>query len=281
MTVDLHLHSSASDGSDAPADVIKGAAGAGLTTVSLTDHDNLDGIAEARLAASEHGIDFIAGTELSVEWPHGSMHMLVYFLEPGAGPLQDRLSELQAGRHARNIEVVGVLNGLGIDISYDEILAEAGGRGVGRPHVAAVMVHKGYVATIQEAFDRYLGNGRPGYVERLRLDVDEAITLARASAAVPVVAHPHTIGVSAEDYDAAFSRLSDAGLMGVEAFYPEYSPQTRAHLAALADERGMVATGGSDYHGRFKPDIAIATGRGDLVVPDGVAENLRAAQATL
>lgn len=281
MTVDLHLHSTASDGGDAPADVIKAAASAGLRTIALTDHDNLDGIAEARLAATEHGIDLIAGSELSVEWPRGSMHMLVYFLEPGPGPLQDRLAELQAGRHLRNVEMVGVLSGLGLDITYEEILAEAGGRGVGRPHVAAVMVAKGHVTSIQEAFDLYLAKGRPGYVERLRLDYVEAIELARASGAVPVVAHPHTIGVAADDYGVAFRQLADAGLMGVEAHYPEYQPETRLHLASVAEELGMVATGGSDYHGRFKPEVSIATGRGDLSVPDSAADNLRHAQAFL
>ena len=281
MAVDLHLHSTASDGGDSPSNVIKQAAVAGLSTIALTDHDNLDGIAEARETASEHGIDLIPGSELSVEWPHGSMHMLVYFLEPGAGPLQNRLEELQQGRKDRNVRVVEVLNELGAEITYDEISTEAQGRGIGRPHIAAVMVSKGYVADIQEAFDRYLATGRPAYQERLRLDLGEASELARASKAVPVVAHPHTTGVTADDYGSGFREMAAAGVMGIEAHYSEYLPETRLHLASLASGLGMIATGGSDYHGRFKPDIAIGSGRGDLVVPDQVVDDLREAQATL
>jgi predicted metal-dependent phosphoesterase TrpH len=274
MAIDLHLHSTASDGGDDPADLIESAAAMGLTTVALTDHDNLDGITEARRVASAHGIEFIPGSELSVEWPHGSMHLLVYFLEPGPGPLQDRLSMLQQGRKDRNHKVVATLNDLGVDITYEEISDEALGKGIGRPHIAAVMMRKGFVDTIQEAFDRYLATGRPAYMERVRLGYTEAIELARASGAVPVVAHPHTIGVAADDYGSAFETLADAGVMGIECYYSEYDGETREHLASLAAKLDLVATGGSDYHGRFKPGIAIGAGRGDLTVSPGVAEEL-------
>ena len=281
MPVDLHLHSTASDGGDEPAELVAAAARAGLTTIAVTDHDNLDGIAEARQAADEHDIELIPGSELSVEWPHGSMHMLVYFLEPGTGPLQDRLTELQEGRRQRNHKVVATLNDLGVDVTYDEISEEAKGKGIGRPHIAAVMVRKGHVETIQEAFDRYLATGQPAYMERVRLDYAEAISLARASGAVPVAAHPHTIGVSAEDYGTAFRTLAEAGIMGIEAYYGEYPPEMRQHLADLARELGLIATGGSDYHGRFKPGVAIGVARGDLEVVESVAEALKAASATV
>ncbi len=281
MTVDLHLHSTASDGGDAPADVVKQAAAAGLTTIALTDHDNLDGIAEARAGAREHGIDLIPGSELSVEWTGGAMHMLVYFLEPGPGPLQDRLGELQEGRRQRNLRVADILGDLGFDITYDEVVEEAEGRGIGRPHFAAVMVRKGYVRSIQEAFDLYLGAGKPAYAERVRLDYLDAIALARASGAVPVVAHPHTIGVSADDYAQAFRELADAGVMGIEAHYSEYAPEMRRHLASLAAEHGLVATGGSDYHGRFKPSTSIGRGRGDLRVPPETVDRLQEARSRL
>jgi predicted metal-dependent phosphoesterase TrpH len=249
--------------------------------VALTDHDNLDGIAEARRAASEHGIEVISGAELSVGWPRGAMHLLVYFLEPNAGPLQDRLRDLQDGRRKRNLLVVEKLNELGLHMTYEEVSTEAQGRGVGRPHIASVMVQKGYVSTMQQAFDDYLGAGRPAYRERFRLDYTDAIELARASKAVPVVAHPHTIGVSAEDFATAFRELADAGVMGIEAYYSEYEEPTRQHLASLAAALGLVATGGSDYHGRFRPDFAIGTGRGDLRVPETAAVELRAIQASL
>ena len=275
MPVDLHTHSNASDGTDEPADVIRAAAAAELSAVALTDHDNLGGIAEASQAAAAAGIELVAGTELSVDWPDGAMHMLVYFLEPRPGPLQDRLKAIQDGREDRNRRVVIALNDLGIDITYDEVATEAGGKGIGRPHVAAVLVRTGVVPDMQAAFDEYLSAGRPAYQERLRLDHAEAARLAVASGAVPVVAHPHTIGVSADDYEQAFGRLAEAGVLGVECYYPEYEPETREHLVRLTRAVGLVPTGGSDYHGTYRPDIDIGTGRGDLEVPDDVLEEVR------
>jgi predicted metal-dependent phosphoesterase TrpH len=278
MSVDLHTHSSRSDGSDAPAVLIEKAAAAGLTTVALTDHDNLDGIAEARLAAAKHGIGFIPGTELSVEWDTGAMHMLVYFLEPEPGPLQDRLAWLQESRANRNQRIASRLQDLGIDITYEEVLKQAEGSGVGRPHFAALLIEKGHVATFNEAFDVYLAQGRKAYEPRARLGALEAITLARASRAVPVIAHPHTLGVSERDYSTAFSSLAAEGLGGIEAHYSEYPQDLRDHLAAVCSHLGIVATGGSDYHGTYKPEVSIGVGRGDLDVPDKVVEELVAAR---
>jgi predicted metal-dependent phosphoesterase TrpH len=141
------------------------------------------------------------------------------------------------------------------------------------------MISKGYVADMASAFDRYLGAGRPAYEPRLRLEAHEAIDLARASGAVPVIAHPHTIGVSADDYASAFSDLAAVGLGGIEAYYAEYSLEMRLHLARIADRLGLVATGGSDYHGVYKPGLRIGTGFGDLVVPDAALQNLEAARS--
>jgi predicted metal-dependent phosphoesterase TrpH len=274
VSVDLHLHSSRSDGSDEPAEIVAHAVAAGLTAIALTDHDNLNGIVEARAAATQAGIHFISGTELSVNWRSGGMHMLVYFLEPGEGPLQDALSGLQRGREARNREMAQQLSGLGLAIDYDEVIDEAGGSGVGRPHFAAVLVRKGYVRDIKEAFDMYLADGRPGYVPRRRLDASRAIDLARASGAVPVIAHPHTVGVSADEYRSAFEELVDAGLGGIEAFYAEYEQSQRSHLAGICHRLGIVPTGGSDYHGSYKAGLSVGTGRGDLEVPDETVDLL-------
>lgn len=275
VSVDLHSHSNASDGSDDPAELVEAAAAAGLTAVALTDHDNLAGIPEASQAAADVGIELVSGTELSVDWPEGAMHMLVYFLEPVPGPLQDRLKSLQDGRDDRNHRMVSALYDLGIDISYEEVATEAGGKGIGRPHVATVLVRKGVVPDMQAAFDEYLSAGRPAYQERLRLDHAEAARLSVESGAVPVVAHPHTIGVSAEDYERSFARLAEAGVLGVECYYPEYEPDLREHLARLTRSVGLVPTGGSDYHGTYKPENAIGSGRGDLDVPDEVLEEVR------
>jgi predicted metal-dependent phosphoesterase TrpH len=278
VAVDLHTHSSRSDGSDTPTELVTAAAAAGLTTIALTDHDNLDGVAEAERAATTRGIGFIPGTELSVDWSTGAMHMLVYFLEPGAGPLQDRLAWLQASRSQRNVRIAERLQALGVDITYEEAVTQADGSGVGRPHFAALLIEKGHVETFNEAFDLYLARGRPAYVDRERLSAEEAITLARASGAVPVIAHPHTLGVSADDYNTAFRELTDAGLGGIEAYYAEYEPELRFHLVDVCRDLGVVPTGGSDYHGNYKPEIAVGTGRGDLRVPDEIVAELRAAR---
>lgn len=276
MAVDLHLHSTFSDGTDEPEEIVAAASAAGLSAVALTDHDNLNGIARARAAAAGAGIELISGTELSVEWNGGPMHLLVYFLEPGPGPLQDRLGSIQESRANRNERIVGRLNELGIDITFAEVVAEAGGTGIGRPHFAAVLVRRGHATDINDAFDRYLASGRPAYLPRARLEAAEAIELATASGAVTSIAHPHTLGVAAADYAHAFSELAAAGLGGIEAYYGEYEPKLREHLAALCEQLELVATGGSDYHGSYKPELRVGVGRGDLVVPDRAVEDLRA-----
>mgnify|MGYP001811656886 FL=1 len=278
MAVDLHTHSTYSDGSDTPAELIAAAKRARLEAIALTDHDNLDGIPEAMEAAAHHDIELIPGVELSCEWDRGGFHMVVLWLEPGPGPLQDRLADLQRGRANRNVDMVAKLAGLGIDITYDEVLEEAGGTGVGRPHMAAILVRKGVVATMSEAFDLYLAQGRPGYVGRVRLTPETAITLARQSGAVPIIAHPHTLGIFRSELDAELKRLAGLGLVGVEAYYPEYEPDTRFELVERARQAGLVPSGGSDYHGGYKQGLKIGNGYGDLSVDRRVLEELRASQ---
>ena len=206
------------------------------------------------------------------------MHMLVYFLEPGPSPLARALTQLQGGREDRNRTMAKRLEDMGLDLTYEEAVAEAGGTGVGRPHFAAVLAKKGYVSDIKDAFERFLAEGRPGYVARKRLDAVAAIEMARESGAVPVIAHPHTLGVSAEDYESAFRDLAEVGLGGIEAYYAEYEPALRAHLADVCRDLGVVPTGGSDYHGTYKSGIEIGYGRGDLEVPDETVELLEEAR---
>ena len=278
MAVDLHTHSTYSDGSDSPAEIVSAAAAAGLEAVALTDHDNLNGILEAAAAADASEVELIPGVELSCEWQPGGMHLVVLWLEPGPGPLQDRLEILQAGRRQRNVDLIELLQKLDVDISYEEVVAEAGGTGVGRPHVAAVLVRKGVVGSIPEAFDLYLASGRPAYVERYRLPPEEAIELARASGAVPIVAHPHTLGMTGTTLDQELRRLARHGLVGLECYYPEYEPDTRLELVERARDVGLVPSGGSDYHGTYKPGLEIGRGYGDLSVGREVWQELAEAR---
>jgi len=268
--IDLHTHSTVSDGSDPPGSIPVLAAAAGCSAVALTDHDRLDGIDDARSAAAAAGVEFVAGCELSCEVDHGTMHVLVYFVEPGDGPLQDELVRLQEARDRRN-EVM--CERLGLD--HDDLLREAGGIGAGRPHAAALLVRDGRASTIQDAFDRWLAKGRPGYVEKERLTPARAVELARASGGIPVLAHPMTLDLPAATLESRVRELAALGLGGVEAIYSRYSPTTREALATLARRAGLAVTGGSDHHGRYKPDLSVGTGTGDLDVPDELLDELR------
>ncbi len=278
MAVDLHLHSTCSDGSLTPVEIVEAATTIGLSGIALMDHDTLEGVAEAATLAKQRVIRFIGGTELSVLWKDQSMHMLVYFLDPKPGPLQDRMEELRASRDHRNLHIATRLQELGLAVSIEEVSAEAGSGVTGRPHFAGVLIKKGYVASVPEAFERYLAVGRPAYVSRHRLTATEAIKLSRQSGAVPVIAHPHTLHLRAEEFAAGFSDLVSLGLGGIEAYYGEYTPTMRSRIAAICAELGIVATGGSDFHGRYKPHLEIGTGKGDLSVPDEVLDQLELAR---
>ena len=272
--IDLHTHSTVSDGSDPPERIPELAAAAGCRAVALTDHDRLDGLAPAAARAAELGVEFVPGVEVSCDVPSGTMHLLVYWVEAGAGPLQDALVGLQDERSARNRRMVARFAELGLPVTEDELVAEAGGPGIGRPHAAAVLVRKGVVDSVQEAFDVWLAKGRPAYVEKGRLGPGEAITLGRASGGVPVLAHPLSLGLEPGPLEAAIREFAEAGLGGIEATYGRYAPEDRAGLVDLAGRTGLVATGGSDHHGTYKPDLQVGVGRGDLDVPDSALDAL-------
>lgn len=276
MSVDLHAHSTASDGTDTPAELVSKALEQGLTALAITDHDTLEGVAEARRAAEGSGLEVIPGVELSLDYDPGGMHLVVLWLEPGPGPLQDRLGALQAGREVRNIAILQRLGELGMPIEMSEVLAEARTGSVGRPHIAAVMMARGYVADMTTAFDLWLAAGRPAYVGRHRLGPEEAISLARESGAVPVLAHPHTLAIHrASDMAGLLTRLSKAGLVGLEAEYSLYRRHERDGYAHLATRFGLLPSGGSDYHGLYKPLLRLGVGYGDLRVPEVTAQALR------
>lgn len=274
--IDLHTHSTVSDGSDAPGRIPELAADAGCSAVALTDHDRLDGVDEARARAEELGITLIAGCELSCVSPAaaGSMHVLVYFVEPAEGALQDKLAELQTVRDDRNRALAERLGDLGLPVTYDEMQQEAGGSGAGRPHAAAVLVRKGVVTSVGEAFERWLGDGRPGYVERTRLEPAEALRLVRESGGVASVAHPLSMKLPDAKLEGTMRELGELGLVGMECIYGRYSSEEREGLADVARRLGLVVTGGSDHHGTYKPDLRVGVGQGDLDVPDGTLDEL-------
>jgi 3',5'-nucleoside bisphosphate phosphatase len=276
MRADLHAHSTASDGSDPPERLVELAIEGGLACLALTDHDTQEGVPTALEAASGTGLELIPGVELSLNSEYGAMHLIVLWLPTGPGALQDRLGELQAGRESRNLEIVERLNELGMPVTLAEVEKEAGGGSVGRPHIAAVMLERGYVPDIRTAFDLWLGAGKPAYVGRRRLDPPEGITLARESGGVPVLAHPHTLGITtASEMADLLTRLKRLGLVGLEALYSSYYRHVREGYADLARRFGLVPSGGSDYHGTYKPGMQLGSGYGDLEVPVSVVDELR------
>lgn len=276
MPVDLHVHSNASDGIDAPAHVVGLAASAGLSAVALVDHDTFAGIPEARAAAQDLGITFVSGVELSVDHDGRKMHMLVYFVDSADTEIDSKLAELRAGRTIRNEQIARNLAELGYDITIEEVLVEAKGPSVGRPHFADVLVTKGYFTKRDEVFADLLHDGGAAYAPRHRMTAAEAIEMANAAGGVAVIAHPATIAASTNEYNALFAGLAEVGLGGIEAYHPMHTPALRQHLARVAASLGIAATGGSDYHGVGKRDYRIGVGKGDLTVPDSSLDDLEA-----
>ncbi len=275
--IDLHTHSDRSDGTDPPERVSELAARAGCSALALTDHDTLDGQPQAAARAAELGVTFVAGCEVSCAFRGLSVHVLVYFVAPGPSPFADELARLRADRVARNRRLIERLADLGVPITYAEVVAEARSEeSVGRPHVAAVLMRHGAAESVNDAFDRWLAEGRPAYVPKARLGVGEAAALARRSGGVAVLAHPLALGLGPTELDAAVGELAKAGLGGLEAVYGRYTPDQRVALGNLARRHDLVATGGSDYHGSVKPDLSVGVGRGDLSVPDDALERLAA-----
>lgn len=278
--IDLHTHSTRSDGTDPPSRIPELAAAAGCSAVALTDHDTLAGLPEARRRADELGIRLVPGCEVSCAFRGGSAHVLAYFVEDGDGPLQQELAHLRRDRVTRNRLLAERLIELGLPVTYEELVAEAASEeSLGRPHVAAVLVRHGAADSIPDAFDRWLAKGRPAHVPKARVSPAAVALLARGSGGVAVLAHPLTLDLGPNELAAAVAELAEAGFAGIEAWYGRYSPDERAGLAELARRHGLVATGGSDYHGTVKADLAVGTGQGDLRVPDDVVEQL-AARAT-
>jgi hypothetical protein len=272
--IDLHTHSACSDGSETPGRVVELAAAAGCSAVSLTDHDGTFGIDAAQARAEEIGIGFLAGCEISCTSDAGPIHLLCYFSSGRHDALADLLEDLRADREVRNVGIVQRFVELGIPLSYEEVRAEARGPIVGRPHFAALLLRRGIVGSIDEAFGRYLRAGAPAYVARTPVAPLTVIEKARASHAVTVLAHPLSLGLAVDDLDTFVSGLAGAGLAGLEAHYGHYEPATREDLAALARRHGLVATGGSDFHGTFRPDLAVGTGTGNLAVPETCLDEL-------
>lgn len=253
MRIDLHTHSRVSDGTDAPAELVRQAAAIGLDVVALTDHDTAAGWGEAAEAARDAGIELVPGMEISTVDGHRSVHLLAYLLDPTYPPLAEELGRILAGRSARVPVMVERLQGLGIDISVEDVVVESSDAAAsGRPHVADALVRLGAVRDRDEAFDRYLAAGRPAFVQRYAADLRTMIRHVSAAGGVSVIAHPWGRSRREQPDEAGFAALKAAGLSGIEVDHQDHSPEQRARLHAIARDLGLVATGSSDYHGTGK-----------------------------
>ena len=273
--IDLHMHSTCSDGTFAPADLVAEAQGAGLTHMALTDHDTVAGLAEARAEADRRGIAFLGGLEISAEYQPGTMHILGYGFDENDPSLIERLNYVQRCRAERNPKIVGRLNGLGMDLTMEEVASRAGGDLVGRPHFAQVLLEKGYVGSRQEAFDLYLAKGKPAYVDKVRLSPEESVTAIRDAGGVAVLAHPKQLRIADPSaLEDLVARLAAIGLGGLECHYRDHTEAETAFFLALASRHGLLVTGGSDFHGTNRPEIRLGTGEGHLRVPMACWEGL-------
>jgi 3',5'-nucleoside bisphosphate phosphatase len=243
--IDLHSHSTASDGQYSAEQVAERAAAAGLSTWALTDHDSIASLAAARAAAERRGIRFVAGIELSVHLDRREIHVLGHFVDPASAPLRRFEDLLAENRRVRMGEIVQRLASVGVAIAPEDIEKFSGGKTLGRPHVARALVERGVVSSVKEAFDRFLGEGRPAYVGRFRLSAQEAIELIRGAGGAASVAHPGVSRVERGDLD----RLKAWGLAGVEAYHPDHVPSQREKYLKLAAQLDLVPTAGSDFHG--------------------------------
>ncbi|BAF59488.1 MAG: PHP domain-containing protein [Pelotomaculum sp.] len=244
MPVDLHVHTTASDGTDSPAEVVLKAKAIGLSAIAITDHDTLEGVEPAFEAGQLEKLEIVPGIELGSEYMGEEVHLLGYYIELHNDLLHSRLKYLRSSRITRMEKMVSKLKELGIPLDLDMVMTMSGSGSVGRPHLAAAMVEIGAVKSVSEAFDLYIGSGRPAYVPRYKLKPAEAVCLIRHAGGVPVLAHPGLNSIAA-----FIGELKEAGLAGLEAYHPAHSREQSAFYERLAEKHGLIVTGGSDYHG--------------------------------
>jgi len=278
--IDLHIHSRASDGSLAPTEIFALAQRLELKAIAITDHDTLDGSKEALNSGPPDSIKFLTGIEISATPPppficSGSFHILGYAFDLHDAALNQKLEKLQLARKNRNPQIIERLNHLGMALTFAELLDFVPQGQIGRPHIAQLMVKKGYVKSINAAFESYLAQGRPAYVNKFRMTSEQAIQQILSAGGVPVLAHPFLMdiqnGASQEDLIVSLKAL---GLKGIEVYYPEHPPHETEHYRHLARKHELLMTGGTDFHGALKPEIQLGIGRGDLFVPYALYEAL-------
>ena len=280
VRIDLHIHSTASDGTLTPQEILTQAQNLQLGAIAITDHDTLDGSKIALSIGIPPSVKFLTGVEISSEPPPsfssaGSFHILGYAVDVDHPKLNYTLSMLRDSRNRRNPQILKLLSLFGIKITLDEVRNLAGNSQPGRPHIAQLMVKKGYVPSIDAAFDEYLGNGKPAYVDRFRFECEDTIKAILKAGGIPVLAHPLLLGIKENDIlEDMIAVLTEMGLKGIEVYYPEHTKNLIEYYSRLASHYNLLMTGGTDFHGDIKPEIKMGTGKGNFFVPYELYEKL-------
>ena len=276
--VDLHSHTVFSDGTFTPEELVALAADIKLKAVAITDHDGTDGIERALAAGEEYGVEVIPGIELAVNYTdicETEIHIVGLFIDHKNKELSDMIDEIRAERVNRNVAMVKRLRDMGFDITYEELEKVAAGDIISRPHYGRLFMQKGYVKSIAEMFDKYIGDGGPAYIHRVLPTPEKAIKTVLAAGGVPVLAHPTLYKM---DYT-RIRRMADEfigyGLKGIEVRYSTYNHEQEREITRIADERKLLYSGGSDFHGENKPDIQLGVGKGTLRVPDEFLDRIK------
>jgi 3',5'-nucleoside bisphosphate phosphatase len=278
--IDLHIHSTASDGTLSPVEILRLAETLELGAISITDHDTLKGSRGLLEAADSSVVRVLTGIEISTTPPalypaSGSFHILGYGIRLDDPVLNQTLETLQHARENRNPFIISLLNAMGMDITLEEVIQASGEAQIGRPHIAQLMINKGFVRTIDEAFDVYLGFNKPAYVDKYKLDCQKAIEMIAAAGGISVLAHPYLLRILDNSrLESLVLILKEMGLQGIEVYYPEHSPENVEFYSRLALSHDLAVTGGTDFHGAIKPDIQLGFGKGDFFVPYSVYDLL-------
>jgi predicted metal-dependent phosphoesterase TrpH len=280
LGIDLHIHSTASDGSLTPAEIIDHAQRLNLAAIAITDHDSIYGSKEALRTGIPPSLKFLTGVEISAAHPpffpgSGSFHILGYCIRLDNYAFNQTLNRLQQARKNRNPKILKRLNELGLKISLEDVNQTVANGQLGRPHIAQAMIKMGFVESMDEAFDKFLGAGKPAYVDKDRIGCEEAIKIIRGAGGFPVLAHPALLNIDDDcQLDELIQNVIKIGMRGIEVYYPEHSSEQIQHYTELADKYDLLMTGGTDFHGSITPKIEMGTGKGTLFIPYKLYEKL-------
>ena len=277
-SIDLHTHTKRSDGTFSPTELIIHAHFLELKAIAITDHDTIDGLDEAIDAGYRLRVEVVPGAELSIEYDlpeSGHMHVVGLFLDPSSQDLRDGLDWLKRKREERTPKILKILDEHGVHLTVEEIMEKAGGGSVGRPHMARLMLEKGYVSSISEAFEHYLKKGAVAYVPKEKFPLERAVAMIRSAGGIPILAHPYSLKLDDQALEDLLVSMKEKGIAGIEVYYSNHSAEQTERYLSLAHKLDLLISGGSDFHGENKPDIRLGTGLGDLDIPYSILADMK------